>query len=115
MTVPRRPQACVPPEDPVVPGPSPRGNGAGRRPPTSATVRDMVRWQYCVVATRVFNQEDRLVAALGGAGEKGWELVTVYDKASNWLQGFEKGFLLFKRPVLEDEEPEGPWVRFVRS
>ena len=75
----------------------------------------MVRWQYCVVATRVFSQEERLVAALGEAGARGWELVTVFDKASNWMQGFEKGFLLLKRPVLEGEEPDGPWVRLVRS
>lgn len=39
----------------------------------------------------------------------GWELITIYDKASNWMQGMEKGFMLLKRPVapetkLEDDE-----------
>src|SRR5207244_1940641 len=48
--------------------------------------------------------------ALGQLGEEGWELVTVYDKASNWLNGMEKGFALFKRPVPEDAEPDGPWA-----
>lgn len=75
----------------------------------------MVRWQYCIIATRVFNQEERLLATLGEAGARGWELVTVFDKASNWLQGFEKGFLLLKRPVAEGEDPDGPWVRLVRT
>lgn len=36
---------------------------------------------------------------LAAAGEAGWELVTIYDKSSNWFAEMEKGFMLFKRPV----------------
>ena len=57
-----------------------------------------------------FQQKERLVSALGTLGAQGWELVAVYDKASNWLVGMEKGFVLFKRPVPEGEEPVGPWA-----
>jgi hypothetical protein len=71
---------------------------------------ERVRWQYRVVSIGSFFAGDRLGGALGRLGEDGWELVTVYDKASNWLQGMEKGFMLFKRPVLPGEEPEGRWA-----
>jgi hypothetical protein len=42
-------------------------------------------------------------------GSQGWELAAVYDKASNWFTGMEKGFILLKRPVapsvhLSDDE-----------
>lgn len=43
-------------------------------------------------------------------GAEGWELVHVYDKASNWFANLEKGFVLFKRPVASDAEPVGPWA-----
>ena len=37
--------------------------------------------------------------ALGESGKDGWELISVYDKSSNWFVGMEKGFMLFKRSV----------------
>ena len=43
------------------------------------------------------------------AGSQGWELVSIYDMASNWIGGFEKRFMLLKRPVppgLQLEETE---------
>ena len=36
---------------------------------------------------------------------KGWELPATMDKASNWFNGLEKGFLLLKRPVPEGYTP----------
>lgn len=63
------------------------------------------RFQYAVVNVGMFNSADRMAGVLGAAGENGWELVTVYDKASNWLGGMEKGFMLLKRRV-----PEGAGV-----
>ena len=68
-----------------------------------------MRWQYRTVNLGSFSAAERLEAALGHLGRHGWELAGVYDKASNWWLGFEKGFLLFKRPVPEGEEPDGPW------
>lgn len=72
---------------------------------------DSPRWQYGVVALGSFNAFERIQSTLGALGESGWELITVYDKASNWLNGFEKGFMLFKRAVppgqrLDDDQ----WV-----
>lgn len=66
----------------------------------------MVRFQYAVVNVGMFNSADRMAGVLGAAGENGWELVTVYDKGSNWMSGMEKGFLLLKRRV-----PDGATVR----
>jgi hypothetical protein len=57
----------------------------------------------------MFNQAERLAGTLGYLGSEGWELAAVYDKASNWLDGFEKGFLLFKRAVPDGQEPDGGW------
>jgi hypothetical protein len=68
------------------------------------------RWQYRVVNIGTFFASGRLVEALGRLGEDGWELVTIYDKSSNWLANMEKGFALFKRPVAHGEEPDGPWA-----
>lgn len=72
----------------------------------------MIRWQYHIVNMGMFNAADRMTAAFGQLGEQGWELVAVHDKASNWLTSMEKGFAIFKRPVTEDEEPDGPWARW---
>lgn len=64
------------------------------------------RFQYAVVNVGMFNSADRMAGVLASAGENGWELVTVYDKSSNWLNGMEKGFMLLKRRV-----PEGATVK----
>jgi hypothetical protein len=69
----------------------------------------MIRWQYQIVNIGTFNNAERMIEALADLGADGWELAATYDKASNWFAGFERGFLLFKRPV--DGEPEGPWAR----
>jgi hypothetical protein len=68
-----------------------------------------VRWQYGVINIGMFGALDRMQAVFGELGQHGWELVTVYDKASNWFNAMEKGFMLFKRPVppgerLEDDD-----------
>ena len=57
------------------------------------------RWQYAVVNVGMFRSPERMGEILATAGAHGWELVTVYDKASNWFSGMEKGFMLMKRPV----------------
>lgn len=57
------------------------------------------RWQYGVIDLGVYNAMDRMQAILGVAGSEGWQLVGVYDKASNWMVNKEKGFMLFRRPV----------------
>jgi hypothetical protein len=57
------------------------------------------RWQYGVVNIGMFSALDRMKAVLGHLGSEGWELVTVYDKGSNWMSGMEKGFMMLKRPV----------------
>jgi hypothetical protein len=67
------------------------------------------RWQYAVVNIGMFGAIERLQLVLGSAGSQGWELAAVYDKASNWFTGMEKGFMVLKRPVapsvhLSDEE-----------
>lgn len=71
---------------------------------------DIPRWQYRIVNTGTFSTPERLGMAMSYFGQNGWELVTVYDKASNWFQGWEKGFALFKRPVPPGDEPEGGWA-----
>jgi hypothetical protein len=60
---------------------------------------DRVRWQYGVVNIGMFNAMSRMANVLAASGEFGWELVGVYDKASNWMNNMEKGFMLFKRPI----------------
>lgn len=70
---------------------------------------DGLRWQYRIVSIGSFNAANMLGKALAYMGSHGWELVTVYDKTANWLQGFEKGFVLFKRPVAPGAEPDGAW------
>lgn len=74
-----------------------------------------MRWQYRIVDLGVFWARDRLVHSLAALGSEGWELVGIYDKSSNWLEGMEKGFALFKRSVPEDEEPAGPWAEASRA
>lgn len=71
---------------------------------------ERIRWQYRVVDIGAFSTHDKMRLALGHLGEDGWELVTVYDKASNSMVGFENGFMLFKRPVQTGEEPTGAWA-----
>ncbi|WP_157789679.1 hypothetical protein [Candidatus Microthrix parvicella] len=63
------------------------------------------RWQYAVVSTGAFNTSARLTYILSATGRAGWELVTVYDKASNWLPGIENGFMLLRRRVPAGVEP----------
>lgn len=70
----------------------------------------MMRWQYRIVNLGSFFAAGRLQANFARLGADGWELVTVYDKASNWMGGFEKGFALFKRPVEDGADPDGGWA-----
>jgi hypothetical protein len=56
-------------------------------------------WQFAVINIGSFRAAGRFQRALGAAASQGWELVGVYDKASNWLSGMEKGFILLKRQV----------------
>jgi hypothetical protein len=70
------------------------------------------RWQYATVNTGMFNSAERLTEVLGEAGRVGWELVTVYDKSSNWFGGMEKGFMLLRREVPDGVEPEAWSIQF---
>jgi hypothetical protein len=56
-----------------------------------------------------------MVKAFTVLGSSGWELVTIYDKSSNWFGGMEKGFALFKREVADGAEPDGPWAIFLQA
>lgn len=67
------------------------------------------RWQYVVANVGMFDASVRLPRVLAHMGANGYELITVYDKSSNWFANMEKGFMLFKREVLAGEEPTGPW------
>lgn len=69
-----------------------------------------MRWQYQVVNVGTIDAARRLGMTLSYFGQHGWELVGVYDKSSNWIAGMEKGFMLFKRPVPDGQEPDGPWT-----
>jgi hypothetical protein len=71
---------------------------------------DLTRWQYRVVNVGMFSSPQRLTLALGQLGAQGWELVHVYDKMSNWFQGMEKGFALFKRAVVPGEQQDREWA-----
>jgi hypothetical protein len=70
------------------------------------------RWQYRVVNLGMFNAPDRMAAVLGHLGSQGWELISIYDKQSNWLQAMEKGFALFKRVVPPGAHPDGEWAKW---
>ena len=69
--------------------------------------------QYVVANVGMFGAKGRLQGVLAFLGPHGYELVTVYDKASNWFGGMEKGFMLFKREVPPGQEPDGPWCGVV--
>jgi hypothetical protein len=68
----------------------------------------MTNFQYRIVQLGMFSTTDRLAMALGELGRDGWELITIYDKSSNWLTGMEKGFALFKR-VAPENVADGEW------
>jgi hypothetical protein len=68
-----------------------------------------VRFQYVIANLGIFGSKERMVLALAYLGQIGFELVTVFDKASNWFVGLEKGFMLFKRAVPPGESADGPW------
>ena len=70
-----------------------RADGAASR------TKDKMRWQYGVVNIGMFKAMDRMNSVFARLGSEGWELISIYDKSSNWLAGMEKGFMLFKRPV----------------
>lgn len=73
----------------------------------------MSRWQYQIVNLGSFSAAERMAQAFGYLGSQGWELVAIYDKASNWIGGTEKGFAIFKKEVADDApEPEqwGSWA-----
>lgn len=72
----------------------------------------MERFQYRIVNLGIFNAPERMARVFGALGQQGWELVTMYDKSSNWFANMEKGFAIFKRTVLEGEEPEGEWAEW---
>jgi hypothetical protein len=70
----------------------------------------MRRFQYRIVNLGFFKVTEQMVNAFGFLGESGWELVTVYDKSSNWASNMEKGFAIFKREVLDGDHPDGKWA-----
>ena len=72
------------------------------------------RFQHAIINVGTFNNADRMAQVLATASRAGWELVTIYDKASNWVGGWEKGFMLLKRPVPEGTSPQ-EWCVTIRS
>ena len=64
------------------------------------------KWQYAIVNIGMFNSSSRMRDVLSVAGQNSWELVTIFDKGSNWMIGMEKGFVLLKRPVPEGFTPK---------
>jgi hypothetical protein len=64
-----------------------------------------------VQAIRMFNTAARIGTTLSVFGQAGFELVSMYDKASNWIAGGENGFMIFKRAVPEGELPDGEWTQ----
>lgn len=93
---------------------------AAEKRPGSSIPRELVealetgceRWQYAVVNTGAFNTSERLAAVLATSGSAGWELVTIFDKSSNWLGGMEKGFMLLRRRVPPGIEPENWAIQY---
>jgi hypothetical protein len=77
---------------------------------------EQIRWQYGVVNIGMFSAMDRMKSVFESLGSDGWELVTIYDKSSNWLSGMEKGFMLFKRPVAPGIRLKpGQWCRSITA
>lgn len=72
------------------------------------------RFQYAVISVGIFQTPERMSEVLASAGSRGWELVTVYDKASNWLSGMEKGIMLLKREIPEGVDVS-EWCITLRS
>lgn len=73
----------------------------------------LTRYQYTIVNIGTYFAADRLGMTLAYFGQRGWDLVAVYDKESNWASSGEKGFVLLKRPVAAGAEPEGgSWAQF---
>lgn len=75
----------------------------------------MNRWQYRLVNIGLGRPDQAMGKALSLFGQRGWELVSVVDKQSGGLSAMtginaEALFLLFKRPVPEGIEPDGPWA-----
>ena len=77
--------------------------------------QEVDRYQYRIVNLGTFNAPDRMVRAFAALGKDGWELVTMYDKSSNWFANIEKGFAIFKRTVPDGQEPEGEWASWSYS
>ena len=76
----------------------------------------MTRYQYRIVNLGIFDAEDRMLQSFAELGADGWQLVATYDRGANWLQGLEKGVVLFMRTVAKGEEPVGPWAsRYVHA
>ena len=67
---------------------------------------DNERWQYAVINLGLFDTAERMASVLGMSGQAGWELVTIFDKSSNWFVGMEKGFMLLGRRVPAGVEPD---------
>ena len=84
---------------------------ASSTPPQYPAWTPSVRWQYAVVNLGTFRTGPRLGQVLAYLGRNGWEIAATFDRASNWLADMEKGFVIFKRPVREGEDPDGPWGR----
>ena len=68
------------------------------------------RWQYRIVNLGAAFAAKRLGITLSYFGQHGWELVSVYDKSSNWLGGVENRFMLFKKAVPPGDEPDSAWT-----
>ena len=81
-----------------------------RRKPDAAaaafgeTIPGTTRFQYAVVEVGALDARQQLAGTLAQAGSRGWELVSVHDRASNWFGGPERGFVVFKRDIPDGVE-----------
>ncbi|MEY3640329.1 MAG: hypothetical protein RLZZ199_134 [Actinomycetota bacterium] len=71
------------------------------------------KFQYQIIDLGIFNVPDKIEKTFGHLGQNGWELVGVFDKASNWLKGHERGFAIFKREVGDEVKANSRWARVV--
>jgi hypothetical protein len=67
-----------------------------------------------IVNIGMFRSPERMGGVLALAGQHGWRLVGVYDKASNWLTNMEKGFMMLIRPVPDGATPR-EWCLILRG
>lgn len=91
----------------------PPSEGAGDGPPVrlpDAASHD-TRWQYRIVDAGNGVTRRCFATALSYFGQRGWEPDNTHDKSERALENIRNGFLLFKKPVPADHEPDRAWTK----